>query len=73
MSRIQLGILTCAVVLVTTGSANAAPPFDPPGPPPWANGNGNAYGRSVPIPSSDLLFGLGLAALAWLGPKIRKG
>ena len=70
MSRIQLGILTCAVVFLTVGSANAVPPFDPPGPPPW---NRHANGRSVPIPSSDILFGLGLVALAWLGPKIRKG
>lgn len=64
MSRVQLGILACAFCLLGIGQAYADPP-------PWANGN--AYGRSVPIPSSDVLFGLGLAALAWLGPKIRKG
>ena len=66
MSRVQLGILACAFCLLGIGQAYADPP-------PWANGNAYAYGRSVPIPSSDVLFGLGLAALAWLGPKIRKG
>jgi hypothetical protein len=65
MSRVQLGVLAF-VCLLGIGPVYADPP-------PWANGNAYANGRSVPIPSSDLLFGLGLAALAWLGPKIRKG
>ena len=27
---------------------------------------------AVPIPATEVLFGLGFAALAWIGPKIRK-
>jgi len=28
--------------------------------------------KSVPIPATEVLFGVGFAALAWAGPKIRK-
>ncbi|TXG84762.1 MAG: hypothetical protein E6R14_04945 [Thermomicrobiales bacterium] len=45
----------------------------------WKNGNfrnwdnyGNGYVRAVPIPSTEVLFGLGFAALTWIGPKITR-
>lgn len=37
-----------------------------------ASAEGRPPTNAVPIPGSDLLFGLGLAAMAWLGPKIAR-
>lgn len=74
MSRVQRGLLIFAFVLLTVEVARAdppftppGPPFNPPGPPSWA-----PPGRSVPIPATDLLFGAGLAALAWWGTRTKK-
>lgn len=45
----------------------------------WNNGNfgnwgnySNHYVRAVPIPATEVLFGMGFAALAWIGPRIKK-
>ena len=67
MTITRCAVWACIGVMLASSLVHAGPPFDPPGPPPWVT-----TGRSVPLPSSDVLFGLGLAALAWLGPKLRR-
>ena len=37
----------------------------------WGNYS-NHYVRAVPIPATEVLFGMGFAALAWIGPRIKK-
>ena len=61
MASIKSLVLVGAFLLLAPHLAQADPPFNPPGPPPWVNS-----GRSVPIPATALLFGLGFIALPWL-------
>ncbi|GAB1723076.1 MAG: hypothetical protein GDA65_20070 [Nitrospira sp. CR1.1] len=79
MFWLRIGILTGMCMMFTAGFAQAGNTnygnfwnF-------WNNGNfgnwgsyGNGYVRTVPIPATEVLSGLGFAALAWIGPKLRK-
>ena len=67
MRTLKVGLLISVFSLLAAEVVTAVPPFTPPGPPPWT-----PPGRSVPIPATPILFGLGLAALAWLAPKIKR-
>lgn len=70
MRAFRVGLFFSTLSLLVSEVATAVPPgppFTPPGPPPWA-----PPVRTVPIPASDVLFGIGMAALAWLAPKIKR-
>ena len=73
-ATVGLGLAAGAitVALVTSSPSLADPPFTPPGPPsfdrpgppPWAEAASSRV-QSVPLPSTELLFGVGFIALAW--------
>jgi hypothetical protein len=74
MRTFTLGLLISTLSLLVVEVATAVPPgppFTPPGPPPFTPPGGTPV-RSVPIPATHVLFGIGLAALAWLAPKIKR-
>lgn len=69
-------LLAGLFVGLTSNSAQAAPPFNTPGPPPYVPPVHTPQYvppvQSVPIPATDLLFGVGLIALPWLRSKMKK-
>ena len=69
MSGLRIGIFTGVYTILTASLAMADPPFYTPVGPPFTP---PGLLRAVPIPSTDVMFGFGFAALAWIGPKIRK-
>jgi hypothetical protein len=69
MSGLRIGILTGLYTILTAGLAMADPSFPTPVGPPFTP---PGLVRAVPIPSTEVFFGLGFAALVWIGPKIRK-
>lgn len=75
-AKIRVGALFIVLLWLVYGVAEAVPPnglppgppFTPPGPPPWEHGQH----RSVPLPATDLLLGIGLLGLPWLRSKMKK-
>jgi hypothetical protein len=62
MRSLRYVVLASAFVLLSSTIALADPPPWAGGPPPWAGGPPS---RSVPLPGTELLFGVGFVALAW--------
>jgi hypothetical protein len=82
MLSIRSILLAGAFVLLTNGVSLADPPpwANGNGPPPWANGNGPppwaasaSRVQSVPIPGTEILFGLGFVGLMWAHSRWLKG
>ena len=74
MVSIKAIVLAGVFLLLAPHLAQADPPFNPPGPPSWVTTGPPSWvtnGRSVPIPATDLLFGLGFIALPWLRSRIQ--
>ena len=69
MFALRIGILMGLYTILTASLAMADPPFSVPVGPPFTP---PGLLRAVPIPSTEVMFGLGFAALAWIGPKIKK-
>ena len=69
MRSLRSVVLASAFVLLSSTIALADPPPWAGGPPPWAGGPppwaGGPPSRSVPLPGTELLFGVGFVALAW--------
>lgn len=64
LSKTSKAVCLTSLLLLVTSLVEAAPPFTPPGPPPWVQ---KKKDRSVPIPGTTLmLFGGGFLLLPWL-------
>lgn len=60
LSKTSKAVCLTSLLLLMTSLVEAAPPFTPPGPPPWVQ-------KTVPIPGTTLvLFGGGILLLPWL-------
>ncbi len=74
MVSIKSLVLAGAFLLLAPHLAQADPPFTPPGPPSFNPPGPPSFVqsvRSVPIPATALLFGLGFIALPWLRSRIQ--